>query len=189
MGRDFELGRHLQSGDRGQNRNFMRYPLYIIMTCEIAGQARNDDGQSAMMREELMDNQQGDKSQNELLIVMKAKALCKYVILITQKSPKHYRFTFVSRMQNLCLDIIENIYLANAIWVGDERDSDGYQKRLDLQHQALAQVRLLAYISQLALENKCILPKQYEQISKHTTECLYLLYAWSKSDKKRHSKN
>lgn len=62
------------------------------------------------------------QQQSELNVIMKAKDLCRYVILVTQKSPKQYRFTFVSRMQNLCLEIIENIYLANAIWLGEGKE-------------------------------------------------------------------
>ena len=50
----------------------------------------------------------GKKS--DLLVVTKAKELCSYIITITQKSPKQFRFTFVSRMQNLTLDVIENMY-------------------------------------------------------------------------------
>ena len=46
---------------------------------------------------------------NQLIVITKAKELCSYVMTVTQKSPKHFRFTFVTRMQNLSLDVIENI--------------------------------------------------------------------------------
>lgn len=42
----------------------------------------------------------------ELLVVTKAKDLCNYIITITEKSPKKFRFVFVNRMLNLSLDII-----------------------------------------------------------------------------------
>ena len=45
---------------------------------------------------------------SELIVITKAKELCSYVMTVTQKSPKHFRFTFVTRMQNLSLDVIEN---------------------------------------------------------------------------------
>ena len=45
---------------------------------------------------------------NQLIVITKAKELCSYVMTVTQKSPKHFRFTFVTRMQNLSLDVIEN---------------------------------------------------------------------------------
>ena len=49
-----------------------------------------------------------EKNQSELIVITKAKELCSYVMTVTQKSPKHFRFTFVTRMQNLSLDVIEN---------------------------------------------------------------------------------
>ena len=38
---------------------------------------------------------------SELTVITKAKDLCSYIITITQKSPKQFRFTFVTRLQNL----------------------------------------------------------------------------------------
>ena len=122
---------------------------------------------------------------NELLVVMKAKDLCRYVMTITQKTPKQYRFTFTTRLQNLTMDIIEDIYLANDTFVGGKNDEAKAEKRLDLQHNAMTKVRLLAYIAQLALEQKAILPKQYEQIAMQSTEVLNLLGGWINSDRRR----
>jgi len=42
---------------------------------------------------------------NELTVVMKAKDLCSYIVMVTQKSPKQFRFTFVSRLQNPAMDV------------------------------------------------------------------------------------
>jgi hypothetical protein len=53
----------------------------------------------------------------ELTVVTKAKELCTYVVTVTQKSPKQFRFTFISRLQNLAMDIIGNIYLANEVFM------------------------------------------------------------------------
>jgi len=52
---------------------------------------------------------------NELTVVTKAKDLCSYIVTITQKSPKQFRFTFVSRLQNLALDVIEKVYYSISI--------------------------------------------------------------------------
>ena len=43
----------------------------------------------------------------ELQVITKSKDLCNYIITITEKSPKKFRFVFVNRMQNLSLDIIQ----------------------------------------------------------------------------------
>lgn len=124
-------------------------------------------------------------SKNELSVIMKAKDLCRYVMTVTQKSPKQFRFTFTTRLHNLGMDIITDIYLANEIFIDGPEAKQNYQKRLSLQHSAMTKTRLLAYVAQLALEQKAILPKQYEQISRQTSEVLNLLGGWIKSDRRR----
>lgn len=37
---------------------------------------------------------------------------------VTDKSPKRFRFTLVSRLQNYALDVIENLIMANETFVG-----------------------------------------------------------------------
>ena len=121
----------------------------------------------------------------ELLAIQRAKELARYVMDATGKSPARYRFTFVSRLQNLSLDIIEDIYLANEVFVGAGRAQEAVRERLTLQHRALTKVKLLAYVALLACEQCCILDKQFEQIAHLTTDCQRLLGAWIKSDRKR----
>ena len=124
------------------------------------------------------------EKKSDLLIVTKAKELCAYVFKVTQKSPKQFRFTFVSRLQNLSLDVIENIYYANEIYIGKGNEKNA-EKRLSLQHNALTKLKLIAYISELAMTESCLLFKQYEQIAKLSTDCQRLLGAWINSDKRR----
>ena len=125
-----------------------------------------------------------EKKQSELIVITKAKELCAYVMTVTQKSPKHFRYTFVTRMQNLALDVIENLYRANDTFVA-ARDQEAKRQRLEFQHKAITSLKLLAYISYLAFEQGCILAKQYEQISRLTTDCRNMAGAWITSDKKR----
>ena len=124
------------------------------------------------------------ETKSELLIITKSKDLASYVLAVTQNSPKHFRFTFVSRMQNLVLDIIENLYRANDT-LFRRGDQESFRVRQEYQHKAMTDIRLLAYIAQLAMEQKCILPKQFEQISIGTTDCLRILGAWISSDRRR----
>ena len=121
---------------------------------------------------------------SDLLVVTKAKELCSYIMTVTQKSPRQFRFTFVSRLQNLALDVIEKIYYANEIYIGRGGEKNA-EKRLSLQRHALTSLKLIAYISELAVTEKCILFKQYEQTAKLATDCQRLLGAWINSDKKR----
>ena len=56
-------------------------------------------------------------SQSELQVITFAKNLCGYVMTITQKAPKQFRFSLVGRMQSYVLDIVEELYYANDIYV------------------------------------------------------------------------
>lgn len=118
------------------------------------------------------------------MILTKAKDLCSYVMTVTQKSPKQFRFTFVSKLQNLSLSVVENLFRANDIFATKE-DVSAQRNRLDFQRKAMTDLKLLAYIALLSLEQKCILPKQYELIARQTAECQNLLGAWIRSDKRR----
>lgn len=53
--------------------------------------------------------------QSELAVITKAKDLCSYVMTVTDKSPKRFRFTLVAKLQNYALNIIENLYRANEV--------------------------------------------------------------------------
>ena len=125
-----------------------------------------------------------ERKQSELQVITKAKDLCSYVMTVTQKSPKHFRYTFVSRLQNLTLSVIENLYRANDTYVR-KGDAVGMRERLEKQRAAMTDLKVLAYFSMLAMEQKCILPKQYEQIARQASDCQNLLGAWMNSDRKR----
>ena len=105
-------------------------------------------------------------------------------MIITQKSPKKFRFTFVGRLQNLSLSVIENLFRANEIYVSNN-DTVSYEKRLFYQREAITDIKILSYISMLSYENKCILFKQYEHISMLIKDSQNLIGAWIKSDKRR----
>lgn len=124
------------------------------------------------------------QNKSELQVITKAKDLCTYVMTVTQKSPKQYRYTFVGRLQNLTLSIIENLYRANDTYVV-KGDVAAGEKRIEFQRAAMTDLKILCYFSMLAMEQKCILINQYEIISEKAYECQNLLGAWMNSDRKR----
>lgn len=119
-------------------------------------------------------------------VIVKAKDLGSYVFTVTDKAPKKFRFTFISRMQNLCLNIVENLYRANFVYVRNKGDSVHIEQRKEYQKNAYVDLKLLGYMALMAKEQGCILPKQYEQISIQSTEVTRLLIAWSGSDQNRY---
>lgn len=122
---------------------------------------------------------------SELSVITKAKDLCSYIMTITDKSPKRFRFTLVSRLQNYGLDIIEYLIKANEIYVPNVQSKE-MADRVNLQRSAMSRLKLLGYISELAMKQQCILPKQYEQITKQVYDVQNLLGAGMNSDKKRY---
>lgn len=124
------------------------------------------------------------RKQSELSVITKAKDLCSYILTVTEKSPKRFRFTLTSRLQNYALNVIENLYRANEVFLIKE-NLRTQERRRDYQRQAMTECRLLAYMAQLAMEQGAILPKQYEQITKKVYDVQNLLGAWMKSDDRR----
>ena len=122
------------------------------------------------------------KQDSELSMITRAKDLCTYIMTVTQKSPKQFRYTFVSRLQNLSLSVIENLYRANDIYPQNARMAS---QRLEFQQRALTDIKILAYFSMMAMEQGCILAKQFEQISRLAADCQFMTAAWMSSDQKR----
>lgn len=126
------------------------------------------------------------RKESELLVIVKAKDLGNYIFTVTDKSPKKFRFSLISRLQNLALSVIENLYRANMVFVKDSKAIDKIEIRKKYQREAYVDLKLLGYIALMAKEQGGILAKQYEQISMQSTEVIRLLLAWSRSDQNRY---
>ena len=121
---------------------------------------------------------------NDLVVFTRAKDLCSYVILVTGSSPKRFRFTFTSRLQNLAMDVVEKLFRANAVWI-EANDCQARAYRRSLQQDAITSLDMLDYLSELAAAHGALLNKQYEQIAKQSADCRNLIAAWINSDRKR----
>lgn len=119
---------------------------------------------------------------SDLIVVTALKKLASYTILVTQKSPKQFRGVFVNRMQNYCLDAIENTFTANGINIRSEQE---FEQRKAYQNNAIQKLKLLSYMGLLAENVGCILPKQYKQISFLIADSINLISSWKKSDSDR----
>jgi hypothetical protein len=53
--------------------------------------------------------------QSELTVITKAKELCSCVLTISDKSPKKFRFTLSSRLQNYSISIVEQLLYTNEV--------------------------------------------------------------------------
>ncbi len=89
------------------------------------------------------------KRNSELKIITNTKKLASYIILITETSPKKYRYLYIDKMHECLLFIIEYLYKANDTRLGN------YQ-RLEYQKNVRSKLKLLDAISNLSYEAKCI---------------------------------
>jgi len=119
---------------------------------------------------------------NDLIVITKVKKLGAYIIAITEKSPAKYRGTFVNRMQNFGLEVIQSLIKANFIHLDTENNKN---ERERLQQSAVINLKMLGYIAMVAENAGCILAKQYKQISIQVGECINLTVAWMNSDTER----
>ncbi len=117
------------------------------------------------------------QKKNDLFVITKTKDIAKYIITVTEKSPKKFRYTLTTKLQNFALDALEYLYLANTESLGEKREN--------LQKEARTKLSLLDYFAGLAAEQECILFKQYEFISKEVASAIMYLDKWRASDKKR----
>lgn len=124
------------------------------------------------------------QTQSELQVITFAKNLCNYVMTITQKSPKQFRFSLIGRLQEYVLDIVEELYYANDIYVTPSSRA-GWAQRQAHQRKAMSTLKLLSWVAQISMEQGTIQPKQFQQISEQCRNAQNLLGAWIISDQKR----
>lgn len=88
--------------------------------------------------------------QSELTVITKAKELCSYVLTISDKSPKKFRFTLLSRLQNYSISIVEQLLYANEVRMAF-KNTQLLGKRLEMrrnfQQQAFTDMKMLSYLS------------------------------------------
>jgi hypothetical protein len=61
----------------------------------------------AILKDKLMEKK------SQLYVLVKAKELTNYLITVTEKSPKKFRFTLVNRLQNYTINIVKSIFMAD----------------------------------------------------------------------------
>ncbi len=127
----------------------------------------------------------GENGKKDLLVTQKAKELCDYVFLISERMPKKTRFTLTVRLQNLSLDVITYIYTANDVFIRHDMDRERIEKRMYYQRKAGTCLNLVGYVAHIALQQQAILPKQFEHMSQMIYVCGNLLGGWIQSDVKR----
>lgn len=92
-----------------------------------------------------MENKPANKEPSELMVITKAKDLVKHTYTITNNTdryPKKYRFTLVTRIQNRVLDVYECLLEANELNLSIPAEK---QQRQALQAKALTYTKELLF--------------------------------------------
>lgn len=108
-----------------------------------------------------------------LYVRVKAEDLVGYVINATESTPKKFRNTFVKRMQDYAIDVLENIVLANNLTEKKER--------IPYMDKAFLSLQLLDSFARLSEENKLLTEHQFVTMSKMIAETLNYLLKWKAS--------
>ena len=125
------------------------------------------------------------KPSDDMMVMIRAKELCTLILKVTNNMPKQYRYTLAQRPQNMSMEIIEYLYMANEVYVTKDNANGRYEERRQLKQKALTRVKMVAYFATLALEHNAILMKQFKSISSLCHDCQNLIAAWVSTDKKR----
>ena len=80
------------------------------------------------------------RSQSELQVITRAKNLASYVYKITRKAPKEFRFSLIGRMHNYVLDIVQEMYFANDIFISPTRREGALMRQTKARSQPLTEL-------------------------------------------------
>lgn len=123
-----------------------------------------------------------ERQTSELKVFTVMRKLIGYIVQATEKSPKKFKASFVDKLRNLAISANGNLVRANLCRMDDDKRRED---RKTYQIKAYEDLKELESLSFLSMECKCILMKQYTQISKQLDEVLKYLTSWIKSDKQR----
>ena len=113
----------------------------------------------------------------EMAVFTHAKKLSEYVFVITEKSPKKFRWSIIARLQNASVEVIENLYHANF-----ERE---VADRLNYQKRAAVSLKLLDFYAETARKKQAITIRQTGILAQYIAETGKLLNGWIKSTRRK----
>ncbi len=117
------------------------------------------------------------KKESELLVFIKAKELSAYILQASAKSPVKYRYSILNPLINESLKVIELLYEANDLPMGDEG-------RISLIRSAKAKLKLIDFLTSLAKEVSCFSLHQEETILLKIGVCSKYLQGYLNASRK-----
>ena len=143
---------------------------------EIAAELLNAGTTTSASRKQFVLHDFDTPHDREMAVFTATKKLAQYIFVICEKSPKKFRWSIITRLQNAAVDAIEFLYRANF-----ER---GVDERIAHQKSALVSLNLVDFFADTARSNNAISLHQMSVIGKQLVECKKLLNGWVKATKK-----
>jgi hypothetical protein len=56
---------------------------------------------------------------SELRVITAAKNLATYLFQVLERAPKKFRYSLITRLENKSLDVVEALYAANVVKLGE----------------------------------------------------------------------
>ncbi len=120
------------------------------------------------MNESLSSN----RKNNELPVFVKWLEFLEWLLPVTEKFPKRVRFTFSDRINNLCLDVVENLVEARYT-----------KKKIQILQQTNLQLEKLRVLLRLAHRMHYLSYQRYEFSVKAVNEIGRMLGGWKRQQK------
>ena len=95
---------------------------------------------------------------SEFQLIVKMKKLVAYILQISEKSPKKFRFSLLSKIHTICFELIELTYEVNSIKLGEVL-------RSEKQKAILTKFKILIYLIEVGKDFKCFTFHQFEVAS------------------------
>lgn len=135
------------------------------------------DGAARVSRTPYRINDFNAPRDKEMAVFTHAKKLSEYIFVITEKSPKKFRWSIIARLQNASVELIENLYRANF-----ERDEES---RIKFQKCAAVNIKLIDFYAETARKKQAITVRQTAVLARQIAETEKLLNGWVRSTKRR----
>ena len=129
-----------------------------------------------------------EKSEAKYDILLKAKELAGYTLRITSNEkhfPKRYRLTVTNKMQEMSMNIVEWLVMANEIYPETKQD---LEERVILQKKARAECRAMLTMMEIAAVTFSIRPETLREWTDKTTKLKNQVTRWILADKERFKK-
>lgn len=129
-----------------------------------------------------------EKSEAKYDILLKAKELAGYTLRITSNEkhfPKRYRLTVTNKMQEMSVNIVNWLIMANEIYPETKQERE---ERTLLQKKARAECRAMLTMMEIAADTFSIRPETLREWTDKTTKLKNQTTRWILADKERFKK-